>query len=38
VLANKVLVRLAALMGARLRTLLDAEFLGESDKCNEGNP
>jgi len=38
VMANKVLIRLAALMAARLRTLLDAEFLGESDQRTEGAP
>ena len=32
VMANKVLTRLAGLLAARLRTLVDAAFLGESDE------
>jgi len=32
VMANKVLLRLAGLMAARLRMLLDAEFLGQPDE------
>lgn len=38
VMANKVLMRLAGLMAARLRMLLDAEFLGESDERAESKP
>jgi hypothetical protein len=32
VIANKVLTRLAALLAARLGTLVDAEFLAASDE------
>jgi CRP-like cAMP-binding protein len=32
VMANKVLTRLAGLLAARLSTLVDAAFLGESDE------
>jgi len=38
VMANKVLLRLAGLMAARLRMLLDAEFLGEPDERAGGKP
>jgi CRP-like cAMP-binding protein len=38
VMANKVLMRLAGLMAARLRMLVDTEFLGESDERAEGRP
>jgi CRP/FNR family cyclic AMP-dependent transcriptional regulator len=38
VLANKVLVRLAALMAFRLQMLIDAEILSESEGHGEGKP
>lgn len=38
VLANKVLVRLAAIMAIRLQMLIDAEILRESEGHGEGKP
>jgi CRP/FNR family cyclic AMP-dependent transcriptional regulator len=38
VLANKVLVRLAAIMAIRLQMLIDAETLRESEEPGEGKP
>ncbi len=37
-IANKVLMRLAGLLAARLRMLVDAEILGESEEHAEGTP
>ena len=38
VLANKVLIRLAAIMTARLRILIDAQTLTDSEQHAEGTP
>jgi CRP-like cAMP-binding protein len=38
VLANKILIRLAGIMAARLQMLIDAEILRESEEHDEGKP
>ena len=38
VAANKVLIRLAGIMGARLQMAIEAETLGESEEPPEGKP
>jgi CRP/FNR family transcriptional regulator, cyclic AMP receptor protein len=38
VLANKVLIKLAGIMAARLQMLIDAEVLRDSDQLAEGKP
>jgi CRP/FNR family cyclic AMP-dependent transcriptional regulator len=38
VLANKILIRLAGIMAARVQMLIDAEILRESEEHDEGKP